>query len=126
MVAAMSDLVRRARPGIVTLLALTLVLGINGLEGAIHSVHHLSVPETVHAHGTDGHEDEQKSTPEEPCQVAAAASHTAAVVLEALPVIGPSTAAVELVPLGSQDWPDLARREPVRGRAPPFSSPLPS
>jgi len=126
MVAAMSDLVRRARPGIATLLALTLVLGINGLEGAIHSVHHLSVPETAHAHEADGHEDEQKSTPEEPCPVAAAASHAAAVVLEALPVIGPSSAAAQLVPLGSQDWPDLARREPARGRAPPFSRPLPS
>jgi len=125
MVAAMSDLVRRARPGIATLLALTLVLGINGLEGAIHSVHHLPVPETVHAHETDGHENEPKSTPEEPCQLAAAASHTAATAGDALPAISASAAEARLVPLGSRDWPDLASREPARGRAPPFPRPLP-
>lgn len=126
MVAAMSSLPRRARPVFVTLLALTLVFGINGLEGAIHSVHHLSVPETGHPHETDSHEDEQNGVPENPCPVAAAASHTAAIAVESLPVIGPSTAEAQLAPLGSKDWPDLAWREPARGRAPPFSRPLPS
>ena len=126
MVAAMSRLLRRARPGRGTLLALTLGCGINGLEGAIHSVHHLSVPETVHAHETDGPEDEQSGAPEEPCQVAAAAAHTAAIAVEALPVIGPSTDEAQILLLGSQDSPDLAWREPTRGRAPPLSRPLPS
>jgi hypothetical protein len=118
-------LVQRARPGLVSLLALTLVFGINGLEGAIHSVHHLPVPETAHPPETDGHENEQNGAPEEPCQVAAAAAHTAAVAVEALPVIGPSTAEAQLVPLRSKDRPDLEWREPARGRAPPFSLPLP-
>ena len=126
MVAAMSGPLRSARPFLVALLTLALVLGINGFMGAIHSVHHLPAPETAHPHETDGHEDEQNGAPAEPCQVAAAATHTAAIAVAALPVIGPSTAEAQLVPLGSQDSPDLAWREPARGRAPPFSRPLPS
>lgn len=125
MVAAMPSLVRRAQLGLVTLLALTLVFGINGLEGAIHSVHHLPVPEAAHPHETDGDDNEQNGAPEEPCQVAAAAAHTAAVAVEALPVIGPSTAEAQLVPFRPKDRPDLEWREPARGRAPPFSLPLP-
>jgi hypothetical protein len=124
MVAAMSKLLRRARPGLVVLLALALVLGINGLVGAIHSAHHLPILETAHQHDRDGHETEQSGAPEEPCQLAAAASHTSAIAVEALPVIGPSTAEAQLVPLESRDWPNLAWRESARGRAPPASRPL--
>jgi hypothetical protein len=129
MVAAMSSLVRSARPCVVGLLALSLVLGINGLEGAIHSVHHLSAPEPAHPHETDGHAEEQGGAPagalEETCHVAAAASHLAATAVEALPVIGPSTAEAGMVPLGLRDAPRRAWREPARGRAPPSSRPLP-
>src|SRR5438552_2806550 len=44
MVPAMSGLLRSARPCVVALLAAALVVGINGFEGAIHSVHHSLVP----------------------------------------------------------------------------------
>jgi len=125
MVAPMSGLLRSARSCVVALLALALVLGIDGFMGAIHSVHHLPAPETARSNETDGHEDEQGGAPEEPCQVAAAVAHTAAIAVEALPVIGPSTAEAQLLPLGSQDSPSLAWREPARGRAPPFSRLLP-
>jgi len=121
MVAAMSGPLRSARPCLVALLTLTLVLGLNGFTGAIHSVHHLPAPETTHPHETDGHENEQSGVPEAPCPVAAAAAHTAAITVEALPVVGPSTAEAQLVPLVSQDSPSLGRREPSRGRAPPLS-----
>src|SRR6266496_3972535 len=104
MVAAMSSLLRSGRPGVVTLLALALLLGMNGLEGAIHSVHHLSSIGTAHAAEADRHADGQNEAPvgatEEGCQVAAAASHLAAIVVEALPVIGPSTAESPMVALG--------------------------
>lgn len=126
MVAPMSGLLRLARPSALALLALTLALGINGLEGAIHSVHHLSAPATAHPHETDSEEDERSGAPEEPCQVAAAASHMAAIAAEALPVIGPSTAEVELVPLRQQDAPRAAQRAPAHDRAPPSPRPLPS
>lgn len=96
MVAAMSRLLRSARRGVVTLVALVLLLGLNGLDGAIHSVHHLSSITMGHVAEAEGHEDGQSEFPvgatEESCHIAAGASHLAAIVVEALPVIGPSTA----------------------------------
>ena len=55
MVPAMSGLLRSARPCVVVLLTLALVLGINGFVGAIHSVHHLPAPVETHAHGAHDH-----------------------------------------------------------------------
>ncbi len=130
MVAAMSSLFRSARPGVVTLLALALLLGINSFEGAIHSVHHLSPIGVAHTAEADSHESGENEAPagapEESCQVAAAASHLAAIVVEALPVIGPSTAESPMVVLGRQDSPRLTLGKPAHERAPPSLHPLPS
>src|SRR5437762_5818286 len=96
MVAAMSSLLRSARPGVVTLLALALLLGMSGLDGAIHSVHHLSSIWMAHVAEADGHVDGQDEAPvgatDESCHVAAAASHLAAIEVEALSVIARTTA----------------------------------
>ena len=130
MVAAMSPLFRLARPGALTLLALALLLGMNGLEGAIHSVHHLSSVAMIHGAEADSHADGQSEAPTgatgESCQVAAAASHLAAIVVEALPVIGQSTAESPLVVLGLQDSPRLMQGKPAHERAPPAPRSLPS
>jgi hypothetical protein len=123
MVAAMSRLLRSARPGVVTLVALVLLLGLNGLDGAIHSVHHLSSITMAHVAEAEGHEDGQSEFPvgatEESCQVAAGASHLAAIVVEALPVIGPSTAGSPMVVLGRQDSSRVPQGKPAHERAPP-------
>lgn len=130
MVTAMSSLLRSARPGVVTLLALALLLGMNGLEGAIHSVHHISPMGAAHAAEADSHEDGQNEAPagatEGSCHLAAAASHLAAIVVEALPVIGPSTAESPMVVPGPQDSPRLTQGKPAHERAPPSLRSLPS
>ena len=126
----MSCLFQSIRPGVVTLLALALLLGINGFEGAMHSVHHLPPIAMTHAAEADSHEGGQNEAPPgatgESCQVAAAASHLAAIVVEALPVIGPSTAESPLVVLGLQDSPRLMQGKPAHERAPPSPRSLPS
>ena len=123
MVAAMSRLLRSARRGVVTLVALVLLLGLNGLDGAIHSVHHLSSITMAHVAEAEGHEDGQSEFPvgatEESCQVAAGASHLAAIVVEALPVIRPSTAGSPMVVLGRQDSSRVPQGTPAHERAPP-------
>jgi len=123
MVAAMSSLLRPARPGVVTLLALALLLGMNGLDGAVHSVHHLSSSWMAHVAAAESHEDEQNEVPvgatEESCHVAAAASHLAAIEVEALSIMGPSTAVSPLVVGGPQDTSRLAQGKPAHERAPP-------
>lgn len=124
--AAMSALLRGARPCFVALLAVTLVVGINGFLGAVHSVHHLPETELAHPHEADAHEKDPAPTSEETCQVAVAAAHSVAIETEALPLIGASTAEAGRAPAGTPDAPRLPWREPSPGRAPPASSPLPS
>ena len=130
MVAAMSSVLRPGRPGVVTLLALALLLGMNGLDGAIHSVHHLSSIWMAHIAEAEGHEDEQNEVPvgatEESCHVAAAVSHLAAIEVEALPVIGPSTAENPMVVRGPQDTSRLTQGKPAHERAPPSLRSRPS
>jgi hypothetical protein len=122
MVPAMSGLLRSARPCVVALLTLTLVLGINGFVGAIHSVHHL--PVQAHAHDEQG--GAPADTPDETCPVAAAASHIAATAVEPPPVLGPGSALSRLGTPGLEDTPRIAWREPGSGRAPPLVRSLPS
>jgi hypothetical protein len=130
MVAAMSCLFRSMRPGVVTLVALALLLGINGFEGAIHSVHHLPPIAMPHAAEADSHEGGQDEVPAgatgESCQVAAAASHLTAIAVMALPVVGPSTAESAMVVLEPHDSPRLMQGKPAHERAPPSPRSLPS
>jgi hypothetical protein len=131
MVAAMSGLPRAAQRSLVALLTLAFVLGVNGLVGAIHSVHHLPAPAKALAHDAHGHgHDEQDPTPtgapQDTCPVAAAALHLAGTAVEAPPAFDPSPAEATLVALGSQDSPHATWREPARGRAPPSRGSLPS
>ena len=124
MVPAMSGLVRSARPCVVALLTLALVLGINGLVGAVHSVHHLPAPVETHAHalhdGGHGQADPVPAgAPDESCTVAAAALHLAATEVAARPALDPSPAEAWLVTPRQQDKPRLAWRQPGAGRAPP-------
>jgi hypothetical protein len=124
MVPAMSGLLRSARPGVVALLTFVLVLGINGLLGAIHSVHHLPTPLEARSHDTQGHGHGGQApapagAPDETCPVAAAALHLAATAVAGPPVPAPLTAEAELEAAGPQDAPRAAWREPGSGRAPP-------
>jgi hypothetical protein len=123
----MSGLFRSARPFVVALLAALLVLGVNGFEGAIHSVHHLPAspaPIKAHAydyssHGHDGHGDAPDPGREEPCSIAAAASHASAASVAPPTALAPMPIALEPVALGETDPPRAAWREPGSGRAPP-------
>src|SRR6267143_559756 len=123
MVPAMSGLLRSARPCVVALLAAALVVGINGFEGAIHSVHHPLVPVESHGHDGHGHDGEGRQAPagatDEGCPVAAAALHLAATTTEAPPVLGalPHTAARLPPSVRSQANPPL--RQASSGRRPP-------
>ena len=116
MVAAMSGLLRSARACVVALLAPALVLGVNGLVGAIHSTHHLPAPAESHEHDAPG----------ESCPVAAAALHMSATMVEAPPALGALSSVAQLVALGTPDGPRIVWREPARGRAPPSLRSLPS
>jgi hypothetical protein len=102
----------------------------NGLDGAIHSVHHLSPLMMTHVAEADGHEDGQNEVPvgtaEESCHVAAAASQLAAIVVEALPAIGPSTAESPMVVLGPPASLRVPQGKPAHQRAPPSLRSLPS
>jgi len=128
MVPAMSGLLRSVRPCVVALLTTALVLGINGLVGAIHSVHHLPAPVGTHAHdvhdwGHDrGHgqpDPAPAGAPDESCPVAAAALHLAATEVATLPALDPAAAEAEMVAPRPLDAPRLAWRQPGTGRAPP-------
>ena len=128
MVPAMSGVLRSARPSIVALLTLSLVLGINGFVGAIHSVHHLPAPVETYAPGAhdQGHDRgpgqpdaAPAGAPDQSCPVAAAALHLAATEVAALPALDPSPAEAELVAPRPLDAPRLAWRQPGSGRAPP-------
>jgi hypothetical protein len=124
MVPAMSGLLRSARPCVVALLTLALVLGINGFVGAIHSVHHLPAPVETHSHESRGHGHGEQApapagAPDESCPMAAAALHLAATEVAALPALDPSPAEAELVAPRQKDKPRLAWRQPGSGRAPP-------
>lgn len=127
MVPAMSGLLRSARPSVVALLALALVLGINGFVGAIHSVHHLPAPAESHAHGAHDQSDSAPAgSPDKGCPVAAAALHLAATEVAALPALDPSRAEAELAAPRPLDAPRRASREPGSGRAPPSLRSLPT
>jgi hypothetical protein len=120
MVPAMSGLLRSARPCVVVLLTLALVLGINGFVGAIHSVHHLPAPVETHAHGAHDHgPGKPDPAPDPSCPLAAAALYLAATEVAAPPVLKPAPAEAELVAPRQQDKPRLAWRQPGSGRAPP-------
>jgi hypothetical protein len=129
MVPAMSRSIRMCRVSAAALLAAALVIGVNGFEGAIHSVHHLPAPVDAHAHAvTSGGHDEQHDSPasgtpaskaEIPCSVAAAASQASATSVEPPATPAPVTSAPGLVALGAPDPVRTAWREPGSGRAPP-------
>jgi hypothetical protein len=135
----MSRLLRMCRVSAAALLAAALVIGVNGFEGAIHSVHHLPAPVDAHAHNvtSDGHDEQQGSpvsgtpasgtpasgTPasgtEVPCSIAAAASQASATTVEPPVTPAPVATALGLVALGALDPVRTAWREPGSGRAPP-------
>ena len=125
----MSRLIRTCRASAAALLAAALVIGVNGFEGAIHSVHHLPAPVDAHAHDvtSDSHDRQQGSpvsgTPapgkEIPCPVAAAASQASATSVEGPATPAPVATALGLVALGATDPVRTAWREPGSGRAPP-------
>ena len=105
------------------LLALTLVIGMNGFDGAIHSVHHLPAPVESHEHDGHAHDGEghraPAGVPDETCPVAAAALHLCATTAEAPPVLDALSPVALLVTLGTPDGPRIIWREPAHGRAPP-------
>jgi DUF2946 family protein len=119
------------------LLATALVVGINGLDGAIHSVHHPLAPIESYDHDGLGHERDghghegegqgaPAGAPDETCPVAAAALHLAATTTETPPVLGALSPVALLVALGTPDDPRITWREPAHGRAPPSLRSLPS
>ena len=117
MVAAMSGLLRSARACVVALLALALMLGVNGFVGAIHSAHHPPAPAESHEH--HGQDQAPAGAPDESCPVAAAALHLSATMVEAPPGLGALSPVARLVAGVTQDGPHIVWREPARGRAPP-------
>ena len=122
MVAAMSVVQRWIRPSLLTLMAVSLVLGAYGLDGAIHSVHHLPASEALHHQDADDSEDDHGasgSDPEQACHVAAAASHAAATVMDVLPVVGRAPMDARLLRLATHEVARFAWIDPHRGRAPP-------
>jgi hypothetical protein len=118
----MSRLIRMCRASAAALLAAALVIGVNGFEGAIHSVHHLSAPVDAHdvaSHGHDDQHDSPVSETEKPCSVAAAASQASATSVEGPATAAPVATALGLVTLRAPDPVRTAWREPGSGRAPP-------
>ena len=132
MVPAMLAVGRSARAALAGLLVLGLLLGVHGLIGAIHSVHHLPQPAVGHTHGTRalGHDDggprAPAGAPDGSCPVAAAALQLSATTAEAAPALGGSVPVSGLVSLATLSGPRLSRREPADERAPPLLRPLPS
>jgi hypothetical protein len=123
----MSRLIRLCRASAAALLAAALVIGVNGFEGAIHSVHHL--PAAVDALDVTSHgHDEQQNSPvsgtpasktEVPCSIATAASQASATSVEPPATPAPVATALGLVALGAPDPVRTAWREPGSERAPP-------
>ena len=109
------------RPCLVMLVVLALPLGAYGVDGAIHSVHHLLAAAQLHQHDGNDSDDEQGAGAEQDCQVAAAASHAAATAVETAPVITPAPADSQMPLLVTVEAPRPAWTEPDRDRAPPSS-----
>ena len=125
----MSGAVRWIRPSLVTLMTVSLVLGVYGFDGAIHSVHHLVASDALHQQDVDDSEGDHGTSggdPEQACHVAAAASHAAATLVDVLPVVGPASMDARLLLLAMRDVPRSAWTDSHRGRAPPSSRPLSS
>jgi len=124
MLIAMRGAVRWIQPSLVTLLTASLMLGVYGFDGAIHSVHHLLASDALHQQGVDDSEDDHGAAdadPKQACHVAAAASHAADTVLDMLPAVSPASMDARLLLLATRAEPRLVWRDPHRGRAPPSS-----
>ena len=124
MVAAMLGAVRWIQPSIVTLMTVSLMFGVYGFDGAIHSVHHLLASDSLHQQDTDDSEGDHGTSgadPAQACHVAAAASHAAATLVDVLPVVGPASMDARLLLLAMRDVPRSAWTDSHRGRAPPSS-----
>src|SRR5215471_13313763 len=124
MVAAMLGAVRWIQPSIVAMMTMSLMVGLYGFDGAIHSVHHLlasdalrqqDVGDSEDDHGTSGADAEQA------CHVAAAASHAAAALVDVPPVVGPASMDARLLLFATRAVPRFGWTDPHRGRAPPSS-----
>jgi len=124
MVAAMLGAVRRIQPSIVTLMTVSLMFGVYGFDGAIHSVHHLLASDALRQQDVDDSEDDHGTSgadPEQACHVAAAASHATATLVDVLPVVGLTSMDTRLLFLGTRTVPRFGWTDPHRGRAPPSS-----
>ena len=129
MVAAMLGAVRWIQPSIVMLMTVSLVFGVYGFDGAIHSVHHLLASNALRQQDVDDSEDDHGTSgagAEQACHVAAAASHTAATLVDVLPVVGPASMDARPLLLGTRTVPRFGWTDSHRGRAPPSSRPLSS
>src|SRR5262250_3321146 len=108
MVAAMLGAVRWIQPSIVMLMTVSLVFGVYGFDGAIHSVHHLLASDGLRQQDVDDGEDDHGTAgadPEQACHVAAAASHAAATLVDVLPVVGLASMDARLLLLGTRTVP---------------------
>ena len=124
MVAAMLGAVRWIQPSIVMLMTVSLVFGVYGFDGAIHSVHHLLASDALRQQDVDDSEDDHGTSgadSEQACHVAAAASHAAATLVDVLPIVGPASMDARLPLLGTRTVPRFGWTDPHRGRAPPSS-----
>ena len=121
---AMRGALRWIQPFLVTLLTASLMLGVYGLEGAIHSVHHLLPSDALHQQDVDDGEDDHGAAgldPGQACHVAAAASHAADTVVGTLPGVSPAPMDAQPLHLPACAVPRLVWTDPHRGRAPPPS-----
>jgi hypothetical protein len=129
MVAAMLGAVRWIQPSIATLMTVSLMFGVYGFDGAIHSVHHLLASDALRHQVVDDNEDDHGTSgadAEQTCHVAATASHTAATLVDVLPVVGPVSMDTRLLLLGTRTVPRFGWTDSHRGRAPPSSRALSS
>src|SRR5215475_6257416 len=127
MVAVMLGAVRWIQLSIVTLMTVSLLFGVYGFDGAIHSVHHLLASDALRQQDVDDSEDDHGTSaadPEQACHVAAAASHAAATLVDVLPVVDPASMDARLLLLATVAVPRLGWTDLHRGRAPPASRPL--
>ena len=116
--------VRRIQPSIVTLMTVSLMFGVYGFDGAIHSVHHLLASDALHQQDVDDSEGDHGTSGadlEQACHVATAASHAAATLVDVLPVVGPASMDARLLLLAMRDMPRSAWTDSHRDRAPPSS-----
>src|SRR5215470_5022861 len=124
MVAAMLGAVRWIQPSIVTLMTVSLMFGVYGFDGAIHSVHHLLAPDALHQPDVDDSEDDHGTSAadaEQACHVAGAASHAAATLVDVLPVVGPASMDARLLLFGTRTVPRVGWTDSHHVRAPPSS-----